>query len=186
MNFYFEIKLLANVELTERILMNEAYAQLHTALATFKTTKVGFSFPGYSKQGLGATVRLHSDAEMLSNLLEYIENNRYLRNLRDYMSITECLSVPTDCQYITFKRKQPSLSSAKIRRLNARGRIDNKQMQVMLSDQKLLKEPFIRLKSTSTNQRYLLFIQQGKVVEEPITGDFNTYGLSKNATVPWF
>jgi len=56
----------------------------------------------------------------------------------------------------------------------------------MLSDQKLLKEPFIRLKSTSTNQRYLLFIQQGKVVEEPITGDFNTYGLSKNATVPWF
>ena len=46
--------------------------------------------------------------------------------------------------------------------------------------------PFVQLRSTSTSQTFRLFIEHGPGQSNPIAGDFNAYGLSQVATVPWF
>ena len=49
-----------------------------------------------------------------------------------------------------------------------------------------LDNPFLELESSSTGQRHRRFIQFGELLDEPVEGFFDTFGLSKNATVPWF
>ena len=46
--------------------------------------------------------------------------------------------------------------------------------------------PFVQLRSTSTGQSFRLFIEQGATQDNPTLGDFNAYGLSQRATIPWF
>jgi len=49
-----------------------------------------------------------------------------------------------------------------------------------------LKEPFVQLKSQSSAQSFRLFIQQGKLLDLPVEGEFSAYALSSKATIPWF
>ncbi len=49
-----------------------------------------------------------------------------------------------------------------------------------------LENPYFDLYSNSTNQNYRFFINIGPDLELPIYGEFDTYGLSNTATVPWF
>ncbi|MCL1552323.1 type I-F CRISPR-associated endoribonuclease Cas6/Csy4, partial [Xanthomonas nasturtii] len=47
--------------------------------------------------------------------------------------------------------------------------------------------PFVVLGSCSTGQAsFPLFIRHGPLLSEPKNGSFNSYGLSQEATVPWF
>ena len=46
--------------------------------------------------------------------------------------------------------------------------------------------PFVQISSRSTGQRFALFIEHGQLQSQPALGRFNHYGLSTEATVPWF
>lgn len=46
--------------------------------------------------------------------------------------------------------------------------------------------PFVQVNSRSSGQRFALFIEHGGPLDEPTVGRFNHYGLSREATVPWF
>jgi len=46
--------------------------------------------------------------------------------------------------------------------------------------------PYVQLRSQSTGQHFLLFIDQGDNLPEPRPGGFNRYGLSQGGSVPWF
>jgi len=46
--------------------------------------------------------------------------------------------------------------------------------------------PFVQLRSGSTGQTFRLFLCLGPAQPTPVSGEFNAYGLSQNATVPWF
>ncbi len=52
-------------------------------------------------------------------------------------------------------------------------------------EEKMSKLPFINMKSQSTDNKFRLFIEKLDS-ENPVAGTFNSYGLSKTATVPWF
>ncbi len=49
-----------------------------------------------------------------------------------------------------------------------------------------LDNPYLELQSASSGQLYRVFIEMGEIQDKPVTGDFNHFGLSKSATVPWF
>jgi CRISPR-associated endonuclease Csy4 len=46
--------------------------------------------------------------------------------------------------------------------------------------------PYVQMVSTSTAQQFKLFLALGEAQSQPQTADFNAYGLSATATVPWF
>ena len=46
--------------------------------------------------------------------------------------------------------------------------------------------PFVQLQSRSTGQTFRLFLSLDPEQSAPTPGDFNAYGLSRNATIPWF
>jgi len=46
--------------------------------------------------------------------------------------------------------------------------------------------PYLDLVSDSNGKRYRRFIQVGELLDRPVAGEFDQFGLSKTATVPWF
>lgn len=51
---------------------------------------------------------------------------------------------------------------------------------------KRLENPYIELVSNSGGQLYSRYIEMGELQLEPIAGEFDQFGLSKQATIPWF
>ncbi len=49
-----------------------------------------------------------------------------------------------------------------------------------------LDNPYLELKSGSNGHRHKRFIKFGEIKDAPIKGSFDTFGLSKTGTVPWF
>jgi CRISPR-associated endonuclease Csy4 len=43
----------------------------------------------------------------------------------------------------------------------------------------------MQLRSTSTGQSLMVFIENGPLQLEPVAGGFNAYGLSQEGTIPW-
>ena len=50
----------------------------------------------------------------------------------------------------------------------------------------MLTLPYVELMSRTTGQRFRLFIEHLPPQAEPTLGEFGAYGLSSDATVPWF
>ena len=63
--------------------------------------------------------------------------------------------------------------------------MDSAEAYRLIPDSKAqrLSLPYITLDSSSTGQRFLLFIDQ-HAVTQAISGEFNSYGLSNSATLP--
>ncbi len=183
MNFYCDIKVLSDPEASEPVLINNLVAKLHRVLVQQKSDNIGISFPSVNKN-LGNIMRLHGEEESLSKLLQ----TNWLHGLRDYCSVSECLSVPEQCQYRIVKRLQKKSANNKRKRSIAKGWLTEQEAAERIRDelQVWLKLPFVQLKSSSTGQQIKLFIEHGELLAELVEGDFNTYGLSKTATVPWF
>ena len=143
---------------------------------------------------LGDKLRIfaHSKEE-----LESINITKYLTAFDEYIIIEEIKPVPKDIKiYVNFSRKRFK-STADIRRLAKRYAIRNNISEeealsnFTLAEEKYtkLKEenklPYINIKSTSTNQFLKLFIEKTEMPKEQL-GKFNTFGLSKTSTIPWF
>ncbi len=46
--------------------------------------------------------------------------------------------------------------------------------------------PYLELQSSSNGNKHRRYIVIGELSSEPTTGNFDTFGLSKTATIPWF
>ena len=49
-----------------------------------------------------------------------------------------------------------------------------------------LDNPYLDLQSASTGENYRIFIQFGEIQSQPVVGEFDRFGLSNVATIPWF
>ena len=80
------------------------------------------------------------------------------------------------------------MSSAKLRRLVSRGSITetelNNYQAKMLT--KALDGSYVQLVSRSNGHRHRRYIEFGPLLDTPVDGVFDQFGLSKTATVPWF
>ena len=200
LKYYVDITLLPNEEDNLSFIWQKIYAQMHLALVGIKdennSVDIGFSFPFYHNHlfPIGDVLRILANSK---KKLELLDINKCLNKLEGYIYIGKIKEVPNDIKmYASFSRKQFK-SNAEIRRLAKRYAKRNAVSEeealenFKLTEEKYtkLKEknglPFINIKSLSTGNNVKIFISKEEVKKEEL-GRFNTFGLSKTATVPIF
>lgn len=184
MGYYIEIKLLPDPEFTSSLLMNALFAKFHRALAEAGHGEIGVSFPQAQKT-LGDTIRLHGS----QGALELLMAIGWLKGLTDYTHVTAITAVPGNCKHRVVKRVQAKSSVERMYRRSVKKgwlSVEEAESRIASGKDQQLKFPFVQLKSRSTEQSFRLFIQQGKILDSPVAGEFSAYGLSDVATIPWF
>jgi len=183
MDHYIDIKMLPDAEMHTNVLLNNVYSKLHKTLFALKSIDIGVSFPQH-KIRLGNIIRIHSSKERLDKL----QNMNWLGGLSGYCNIGLIHSVPVSASFRVISRKQANMTQAKLNRLISRGSISGdaiKSYKAKMFSQGL-DNPYLELVSNSNGQQHRRYIQFGEIVDSPVTGVFDSFGLSKTATVPWF
>lgn len=193
MDYYLDIKLQPDAEVPIFFIRNKVYGKLHKALHSLNSTDIAVSFSKY-KIKLGDVVRLHGTDKNLTEL----QNTNWLGGLSGYCEVSEIQAVPDQIVgYRVISRKQPTMNLKKLEK-----RVQYQKAQGVLKTQNEIKEyekqykakmyatgldnPYLELDSSSNGHKHRRYIQFGEVVKQEIKGEFDTFGLSKIATVPWF
>lgn len=183
MDAYFELHLKPDAEMREAELSSKVFTKFHKALVMLNTNEIGISFP-QAHIKLGKVFRIHANKRILNDL----QGLDWLGALSGYCRISDILPVPKHAQFRIISDKKSNLSKAKLRRLIARGNIDKegeKRYKIKMLSQGF-DNPYLDLFSSSTGQVHRKFFEFSDVTDKPVEGVFDSYGLSKTATVPWF
>ncbi|MCW8930868.1 MAG: type I-F CRISPR-associated endoribonuclease Cas6/Csy4 [Gammaproteobacteria bacterium] len=184
MDYYIDLFIQPDDEVPIYFIRNKAFNKLHKILFDINSHDVGVSFPKLEKK-LGDVIRLHSS----HSSLEVLHNNNWLGGLSGYCKLSEVLQVPENIQgYRTISRIRQNMTNSKLNRIITRGSIsvedvDNYRVKMLKNS---LKNPYLDLQSISTNEKYRIYLKFSPIQEISHEGDFNHFGLSKEATVPWF
>lgn len=187
MDHYIDITLLPDPEFPATTLMNALFAKLHRGLVDHAGQDIGISFPEVvqSKRTLGQRLRLHGTSASLDRLMAI----GWMQGMRDHVMVAPAQPIPANVQHRVVRRVQAKSSPERLRRrLMARKSIDVETARTVIPDSaaEMLNLPYVEIASRSTGQRFKLFIEHLKPLSTAIPGPFGTYGLSTNATVPWF
>ena len=183
MTYYIDIRLMPSKEMRENVLLNNIYASFHKRLYDLKANDIGVSFPEYRLK-LGRLFRVHGSKDSLEKLQEKDWLGKYAK----YCKISNIEQIPNSVQYRTVYRVQQNMTEAKLRRLIKRRNISEEEIKKYRI--KMLKggldNPYVELKSMSNGQFHRRFIAFGDLQNTKINGEFDFFGLSKIATIPWF
>lgn len=188
MDSYIDIRLLPDPEFAQSQLMGALFAKLHRTLVQLRAHDIGVSFPRMQTEPrtLGDRLRLHGTAPVLQALMTL----DWLSGMRDHCAVAELQPVPGNARYRMVRRVQSKSSPERLRRrLAKRHDLTEEQACERIPDTtqgRLLKLPFVALRSQSTGQNFRLFVEHGDLLDQPLAGTFTAYGLSNGATVPWF
>lgn len=183
MNYYIDITLQPDAEMRENVLLNKVYTKFHKVLCDEQSTNIGVSFPEY-KVLLGRVIRIHGGLETLTKL----QALNWLGGLSGYCKVSDILPIPEQVQYRIISRKQSNMTNAKLNRLIKRKTISAEEIKAYKAKMftKGLDNPYFELESGSTGHLHRRYIQFGDLLPKAIVGEFDQFGLSKTATVPWF
>lgn len=187
MDAYLEIRLLPDPEFPQHFLMGALFGKLHRVLVELEANNIGLSFPDYSiaPRGLGERLRLHGTKQVLSELM----GQNWLKGMSDHVQCSEILPVPGNAQFRTVSRRQFKTSSERLRRRRMKRKGETYEQAAEAIPRHVERSPelpYVQLRSQSTGQNFHLFIEQGSLLEHPQKAAFSSYGLSREATVPWF
>tara|TARA_B100000700_G_scaffold309361_1_gene388334 strand:- start:8291 stop:8860 length:570 start_codon:yes stop_codon:yes gene_type:complete len=189
MDHYLDIRLRPDPDFPPAILMGALYGRLHRALFDLDANDIGVSFPDH-KTGVrartpGDRLRLHGKQQRLAQLVA----QPWLGGMRELVEIGEILPVPDKALHCVVRRRQFNTGSpSRAKRYAKRHDISVDEAQRLMEKpaERQIPLPFVQVSSRSSAQRFALFIEHGKAQPQPISGHFNHYGLSQEATVPWF
>lgn len=187
---YIDITLLPDPEFSQAHLMNALVAKLHRALVQLQASDIGVSFPGHvdkpaGMRSLGCCMRLHGQAERLEALMSL----SWLKGMRDHTEVSVCAVAPANARHRIVRRRQTKSSAERLRRrrMLRKGETADQAAQAIPSTvERRSSLPFVNLQSSSTDQAFSMFVEHGQLLDAPVPGAFNTYGLSLGGTVPWF
>lgn len=187
MDHYVDLSLRPDPEFTPPVLMSALFSKLHRALVTLEADNIGVSFPEYAlkPRTLGQVLRLHATADRLRQLLAL----DWLAGMRDYVDIDQVATVPFNAKYRVVRRIQPKTNAERLRRRHAQRHqvpLEVARERIPDSVARSVALPFATIRSLSTGQTFSVFIEQGSLQAEPVSGVFSRYGLSATATIPWF
>lgn len=203
MNYYQDITLLPDAEVSLGFLWQKIFQQVHIALVDNKVgenkSAVALSIVHYGNKDfpLGHIVRLFSDRK---DVLEKLNVKQWLTRLSDYCHVSSIKAVPdTITQYACFTRKPVKSIYKKAQRRAEHLDKPYEEVLAYLVEENKSKEcklPFIHVESQKTKKcmiekgeqgqyKFRLFIERA-LAKCPVEGVFDCYGLSKTATVPWF
>lgn len=185
MNHYIDINLFPDAEIPGPVLMNTVFSKFHKALHDLNATTIGVSFPK-ARVTLCNLLRLHGNEVDLSSLMK----KDWLGGISGYCKVSEVTQVPEFVKHRTVSRKQLTKSSAKLRRQERRSNLTEVQLadyQVkMINQRENMTLPYLDLTSASNGHKHRRYIEFGPLRDTPVLGEFDQFGLSKTATVPWF
>lgn len=184
---YLDLTLLPDPEFSHAHLLGALVSKLHRALVQLRADDIGMSFPGHSlrPRTLGSVLRLHGPEAALAGLMA----SDCLRGMRDHLRQGAIAPAPADARHRVVQRRQFKTSAERLRRrrMQRKGETaDQAAAAIPDSVERQPTLPFVHLRSTSSGHAFDLFIEHGPVVLAPTSGSFNSYGLSSDATVPWF
>lgn len=183
MEHYIDIKLEPDAEMRENVLLNKVYTKFHKGLSSIKSKDIGISFPKY-KVKLGNMIRIHSSEMRLIEL----QKTNWLGGLVGYCKVSPISLIPSTVSYRKVSRKQSNMTQSKLRRLIKRRSISREEIKLYRS--KMFKHgldyPYLELESTSNEHMHRRYIIFGELVKNAVSGEFDQFGLSKVATIPWF
>lgn len=187
MEHYIDIKILPDPEFKSSMLMGALFNKFHRALAELKNNSIAVSFPEYQDKTLGKNLRIHGDKQSL----EVLMRTNFLKGMNDHIRKTNIELIPDKTRFISVRRKQNKYANiARLRRrYMKRHQASEAEAHKALPDtlEKEFSYPYINIKSTSTKQAgFPFYIDQKETGDLVQSKDFNSYGLSKTSTVPWF
>ncbi len=188
MDHYLDIKILPDPEFPAPILMNALFAKLHWLLVRLDTKTIGVSFPKVDQghPNIGELMRLHGSAQGL----EQLQSQSWLKGMRDHIEMSAITPVPDKAQHCRVKRVQVKSSVERLRRRYQKRHpgVTEKDAKGIYPDavEKRTPLPYLQLKSESTGQQFRLFLEHQAPQQQVVAGEFNSYGLSSTATIPWF
>jgi CRISPR-associated endonuclease Csy4 len=212
MNYYQEITLLPDVEISLGFIWQNVFQQVHIALAEHKVDEnqsaIAIGFPEYGKAGfpLGNKLRLFAKEQAI---LERLAIEKWLARLEDYAHVKAIKPVPSEVTYASFMRKHVKSPERIERDMQQKATLwaakSGKPLEECLAELEKTKPttlcslPFIYLHSQQTKQRspeknskFPLFIEMSEVSTQQ-AGLFDCYGLNTKAnskdglgTVPQF
>lgn len=187
MDHYLDLKLLPDPEFPAPQLMSALLAKLHRGLHDLRRTDVGISFPDVERanRGLGARLRLHGSAEALDRLMAL----NWLTGMHDHLHLSQLATIPAQVRWRCVSRVQvDSNPDRPRRRLIKRHGISEAEACQRIPDSagKRCDLPYATLRSNGSGNRFRLFIRHGPLLDAPSTGAFSAYGLSAQASIPWF
>jgi len=183
MDHYLDIQLKPDAEMRENVLLNKVYTKLHKALFSLESADIGVSFPKYHLI-LGDVVRVHGSRDRLMAL----QGMNWLGGLSGYCDVNEIFPVPEQAKFRTVSRIQNNMTEAKLRRLIKRGSISHEEVKQYKAKMFSigLDHPYLELESGSNGHKHRRYLQFGELLDAPVEGEFDQFGLSKVATVPCF
>ncbi len=189
MDHYLDIRLRPDPDFPAAMLMGALYSKLHRALHDLHADDIGVSFPDH-KTGVrartpGDRLRLHG----LQARLEHLMAISWLTSMRDHVMLEAIQLVPAEARHRVVSRRQFNTGSpSRAKRYAQRHGIGVEEAQCLMEKPaaRQIALPFVQVSSRSSGQRFALFIEHGKPQLQPAAGPFNHYGLSSEATVPWF
>ncbi|SHF79976.1 CRISPR-associated endonuclease Csy4 [Modicisalibacter ilicicola DSM 19980] len=189
MDHYIDIRLRPDPEFSRVMLLRALYNKLHRALFDLDAHDIGVSFPEYrlgvQARTLGELLRLHGNRQRLEQLME----SDWLTGMRDHVTLSNVQAVPEGAAHVEVKRRQFNTGSeSRAKRYAKRHGVSLEEARRLYATpaSRRIELPFVKINSRSSQQRFCLFIDHGKPQKEPVQGAFNHYGLSHDATVPWF
>ncbi len=187
MHHYIDIHLRPDPEFAQHQLMAALFAKLHRWLVRTQATRIAVSYPHYqlAPATLGNTLRVIGPAEDLAQMMAA----DWLMGMYDHADVQPLAVVPANAPQRSLRRVQAKSSPERLRRRQMRRhQLTAEQALAQIPDScaETLRLPFLTLASGSTGQRFQLFLRLGPPATTAQVGDFNSYGLSSTATVPWF
>jgi CRISPR-associated endonuclease Csy4 len=187
MDRYLDIQILPDPEFKTSVIMNATFGKLHNILVDFGSREIGVSFPmaPQTRTSLGDLLRIHGPNGSLEHLME----KSWLAGVRDHVRVGPIERIKEITQHYRVRRVQPKSNVERLRRRYVkRHEVSAEEAARLIPDnvEQQVDLPFLQLKSKSTGQNFRLFIEQSGPQDGAIAGEFNSYGLSLTATVPWF
>lgn len=187
---YIDITILPDPEFSHAHLIGALLSKLHRGLVQLKSISIGVSFPKHvnapaSQRSLGSLVRLHGTQDALQGLMAL----EWLKGMRDHITLSDVAAAPAQTSHCIVQRKQfkTNVERLRRRRMQRKGETAEQAAEAIpLHVERTPNLPFANLRSLSTGQTFALFVAHGPLLPAPVTGTFNTYGLSQGASVPWF
>lgn len=185
MDAYLELQLLPDPEFPPAMLMNALFAKLHRALVSHGEGQIGISFPDVGSGQLGQRLRLHGQAFDLEKLMA----SNWLQGMRDHLAAFAIRPVPDGASHRIVRRVQAQSNPERLRRRLIRRKgigADEARAAIPDSTAQRLSLPSLEISSQSTGQTFRLFIEHQPPQATTSPGTFSAYGLSNEASIPWF
>lgn len=186
MDCYCELKALPNPEIIESAVVAELMQVMHRWLPAFKG-RIGLDFPLYRQpKTLGGIIRILGKKDDIVSLHTTLKTDA---SVQDYALLTGIKDIPTSIKGYARIQRHHAKGNSRFKRLKKRHEEKGTWSQDL--EKKVLEKfsvpltlPYLGLKSSSSGQTFLLFIER-KPSKGCVPGLFNSYGLGINgATIP--